>query len=216
MKQPSSRDQQIIELRSQGLTLEAIGQRFGITKERVRQIASRYEIARRCTTQADLMARFGVAWYEISQAMKAAGLSHEPGQPRRYALSDADVAKIVEHLRKRAARKCIICGGSFEGGRISNRFCSPECFREYRRQRHASSEQGMSEKTQRIHDLLVGEPPGTLWVSFTEALRLSGMTSAKLSWLRMRGIIATKPSGKREKLYSARHCEVLRRFRAPG
>jgi hypothetical protein len=212
---PSNRDKQIIELRTRGVTLEAIGQRFGITRERVRQILSRHEITRRFSTQADLMDRFGVDWYEISQAMKGVGLSHKPGQRRWYAFSDADVAKIEQHLQKRAVRACVICGSPCEGRR-GKRFCSPQCFRQYRRQRRGSSEQTMRPTTRRIQEILAAEPPGRYWVTLKEAALLSGLSRMQLSWLRLRGIIACVPSGKRGRLYSARHCEVLRRLAAQG
>jgi hypothetical protein len=121
------RDKQIIELRSRGVTLDAIGQRFGITRERVRQILNRNGIVRNFALQSDLMARFGVEWRELSQAIKAAGLSHEPGQRCWYALSDTDVAQIEQQLNRRRTRTCLICRGRFQGGRTSKRFCSPAC-----------------------------------------------------------------------------------------
>jgi hypothetical protein len=214
VKLRSSRDKQIIELRSQGMTLEAIGQQFGLTKERVRQILSRYEIPRCYETKSDLMARFRVGWYEIDQAMKAAGVFHQAGRRRRYALSDTDVATIREQLEQRETRQCRICGRSFRGGRSGKRLCSPECFRAYRRQRRQvpPSELAMRNTTRQIQELLAAEPAGSTWVKFNEALPLSGMSRTQLSRLRVRGLIACKPSGKRSVLYSARHCEAIRRF----
>jgi hypothetical protein len=76
----------------------------------------------------------------------------------------------------------------------------------------------MSETVRRIHALLSAEPPGSSWISFAEALQLSGLSKMQLVWLRWRGILACIPTDQRSRvgtprmLYSARHCEVLRRF----
>jgi hypothetical protein len=184
VNQLSTRDKQILQLRSQGLTLEAIGQQFGLTKERVRQIVSAHKIARRYTTIPELMNRFHVERYDVEQAMKAAGLSQPTPRPRRrQVLSTADVANIARQLKQLRTRRCRFCGRAFEVER-GKRFCSPACFREHRRRRRSHpSEQGMRPTTQRIHDLLEAEPPGSTWVPFTEALRLCGMTKAQLRWL---------------------------------
>jgi hypothetical protein len=211
----------MVELRSRGLTLEAIGQRFGLTRERS-QIISPCEIARRYTTFADLMARFGVGRYELTKAVEAVGLDHSTQQGSRFVFSAAEVAEIVRHLNERVVRECRVCGGSFEVGvRSPKRICSAEC-RKHRRQLVRSSQEGrMWPTTQRIHDLLVAEPPGSTWVTLRLAARLSGMSRNQLSWLRWRGLIAYVPSKMRSRsgrprvLYSARHCELLRRIIAP-
>jgi hypothetical protein len=83
------RNERIVELRSRGLTLEAIGQRFGLTRERVRQIISPCEITRRYTTFPDLMARFGVGRYELTKAVEAVGLDHSTQQGSRFVFSAA-------------------------------------------------------------------------------------------------------------------------------
>jgi hypothetical protein len=76
----------------------------------------------------------------------------------------------------------------------------------------------MSESIRQIYDLLSAEPPGACWVSFSEALLLSGLSKMQLVWLRWRGILACVPTNKRSRfgtprmLYSARHCEALRQF----
>jgi hypothetical protein len=224
VRQKSSRDKQIVQLRSRGLTLKAIGQQFGITRERVRQIVSRYPITRRLATVPDLMARFGVKRYEIQRAMKRAGLGRRPRRGNRYVLSDADVATIAAILSRQEDRKCLICGRSLEGRvRRSRRFCSLECFHQYRRQKRQSqpSKFGKSARTRRIQQLLASEPPGSNWVTLKLAARLSGMSRNQLSWLRWRGLIACVPSKMRSRsggprmLYSARHCELLRRIIAP-
>jgi hypothetical protein len=72
-KQRNTRDQRIIELRARGLSLEAIGQEVGLTRERVRQITDGRDIPRRFTTLPELMGRFGVQRYEVMKAMKAVG-----------------------------------------------------------------------------------------------------------------------------------------------
>jgi hypothetical protein len=225
VRQKTSRNKWIAELRSRGLSLEAIGQQYGLTRERVRQIVSQQAITRRFTTVSDLMTRFGVERYEVDRAMKVAGLSRKPRQGSRYVLSDADVAKITEILGRPEDRRCLICGRSFEG-RVhrSRRFCSPECFHQYQRQNRQSGlrNNAMSATTRQIQELLAAEPPGSTWLGFLEAVRVSGMTRMQMCWLRYRRLIACKPrkekgrSGKPQMLYSARHCEALRRFLERG
>jgi hypothetical protein len=101
MKQASSRDKQILELRSRGLTLQAIAQQFGLTRERVRQITSRYAMAPRFTTLSNLMARFEVTRYAILQAVEAAGLKNRQlQQGRKLVFSDREVNRIVPHLNR--------------------------------------------------------------------------------------------------------------------
>jgi hypothetical protein len=211
-----ARDKKIVELRSRGLTLQGIAEQFGLTKERVRQITQLHQIARRFATVPELMARFGATEHEVTRAIQAAGL-HKPRRrrSRNIIIADAELDGVVRHLTARIARDCIICGKSFEvRGRSRKRLCSPECFHEHRRRLRrftAGQVRPMSEPMRRIHELLSAEPPGTTWISFTEAMRLSGLTKMQLTWLRWRGIIAVVPSGKRSR-YSARHCELLRRF----
>jgi transcriptional regulator with XRE-family HTH domain len=212
-KQRNTRDQRIVELRSRGLTLEAIAQQFGVTKERVRQITNGYDVLRRFTTVPELMARFGATEYEVVNALEAAGL-HKPRR-RRNIIADTEVARVVNHLNARMAKECIVCGQSFKvPTRSRKRLCSPACFAEHRRRVRKSPRGPMSETTRRIHELLSAEPPGSVWVGFKEAVRLSGMTKMQLVWLRWRGLIACVPSGKHTRfgpimLYSARHCELL-------
>jgi hypothetical protein len=224
-RQPSARDQRIVELRTRGLTLEAIAQEVGLTRERVRQITNGYHIARRFTTIPELMARFGVTPYVVMKAIEAAELDHQKiRQGRTFVFTDAHVRKIVPHLDLDGVRECMICGKSFDvRGRSRKRLCSPECFVEHRRRMREftpGEERPMSETMREIHDLLSAEPPGSTWIGFTEALRLTGMKKMQLTWLRWRGLIACVPSDKRTRfgtvqmLYSARHCDVLRRFLA--
>src|SRR5262249_24809915 len=214
-KQQSSRDKQIVELRGSGQTLEAIAQQFGLTRERVRQITSHYHITRRFTTVPEPMSRYGVTQYEVTKAVEAAGLNEQRIWHRRFVFTDADVDMIVAHLNLNVVRRCIFCGRSFEvRGLSQKRLCSTECFKEHRR-RTRRCPRGMSETTRRIQELLSAEPPGSHWVGFTEAVRLSGLRRMQLTWLRWRGIIGCKPSGRGSKfgpimLYSARHCDLLR------
>jgi transcriptional regulator with XRE-family HTH domain len=222
-KQASARNEQILELRARGLTLEAIGQRFGLTKERVRQITNRYSITPRFTTLPALMARFGVTRYEVTRAMEDAGLAKERlRQGRYFILSDADLDTIVRHLKLHEVRECAICGKSFDvRGRRHKRFCSPQCFLEHRRRMRTfppGEERPMSQTTRQIHELLSAEPPGATWVGLREAVRLTGMKTSQLMWLKRRGLIASLPSGecsnfgKPRFLYSAHHCELLGRL----
>ena len=207
------RTERMVELRSRGLTLEAIGQRFGLTRERVRQIVNPCEITRRYTTFPDLMARFGVGRYELTKAIEALGLDQSTQKGRRFVFSAAEVAEIVRQLNQRVVRQCRVCGGSFEVGvRSPKQICSAEC---QKQRRQFISRQEMRPTTQRIHDLLVAEPPGSTWVTLRLAALLSGMSRNQLSWLRWRGLIAYVPSKMRSRsgrprvLYSARHCELL-------
>jgi hypothetical protein len=222
MKPASARNKRILELRSRGLTLQAIAQQFGLTRERVRQLTSRHTLAPRFMTISNLMARFEVTRYAILQAVEAAGLKNRQlQQGRRLVFSDRDVNRMVQHLNRQATRECIQCGHSFAVRiRSRKRLCSPECFQEHRkRMRHLpDAQRPMSESIRQIYDLLSAEPPGARWVSFSEALQLSGLSKMQLVWLRWRGILACVPTNKRSRfgtpqmLYSARHCEVLRRF----
>jgi hypothetical protein len=98
-KQRHTRDQRIVELRSRGLTLEAIAQQFGLTRERVRQITKGYHIPRRFITIPKLMAHFDVTRDEVVKAMEAAGL------PKSVIIADVEVRKVVEHLTAKLARK---------------------------------------------------------------------------------------------------------------
>ena len=91
-KQRRTRDQQIVELRNRGLTLEAIARQFGLTRERVRQITKGYHIPRRFVTIPKLMAHYDVTRYEVVKAMEVAGL------PKSVIIADADVQKVVQHL----------------------------------------------------------------------------------------------------------------------
>jgi hypothetical protein len=212
-KQRKARAQKMVQMRARGLTLEAIGQQFGLTRERVRRITSRYEIERQFTTVPELMARFGATEYEVTRAIQAAGL-HRPQRPKRkIVIAYGDVDEVVRNLNLNGRRVCMICGGSFEvRGRSRKRLCSPECYKEHRRRVRKSPWGPMSEATRRIHELLAGESPGTVWVGFKEAVRLSGLSKMQLVWLRWRRIVATVPSG-RGSWYSARHCELLGRLR---
>jgi transcriptional regulator with XRE-family HTH domain len=97
-KQRRTRDQQIVELRNRGLTLEAIAQQFGLTRERVRQITKGYHIPRRFVTIPKLMAHYDVSWDEVVKAIEAAGLH------KAVIIADADVQKVVQHLTARRAR----------------------------------------------------------------------------------------------------------------
>lgn len=163
-KHRCTRDQQIVELRGRGLTLETIAQQVGLTKERVRQIADRYQVARRFATVPELMARFGATEYEVMRAMEDAGLDKQRlRQGKYFILSDADVVTIVRHLNLHGTRDCLTCGKSFEvRGRSRKRLCSPECLREHRRRMRKfppGEERRMSETTQQIYELLSAEPP---------------------------------------------------------
>jgi hypothetical protein len=91
-------------LRARGLTLQAIADQFGLTRERVRQITKDYHIPRRFIAIPKLMAHYDVTWYEVVKAIEAAGLE-KPGQGRTVMIiADADVQKVVQHLIARAAR----------------------------------------------------------------------------------------------------------------
>jgi Sigma-70, region 4 len=222
-KQRSTRDRKIAALRARGLTLEAIGKQFGLTRERVRQITDQYPMARRFTTLPELLARFGVQEHAIMKAIAAAGLNPQTlRQGKRFIFFDADVKRIVRHLKLWVTQECPICGKSFTvRGFTQKRLCSPACLPEHRRRLRTftpGEDRPMSETTRQIYDLLSAEPPGTTWVGYTEALRLTGLTTNQLLWLRRRGIIASRPSGQCSNfgspcfLYSARHCELLGRF----
>jgi hypothetical protein len=78
---------------------------MSLTKERVRQITSRHQIARRFTTVPELMARFGATEYEVTRAIQAAGL-HKARQARsrNIVIADSDVDKVVRHLNLHDAR----------------------------------------------------------------------------------------------------------------
>jgi hypothetical protein len=99
-KQRHTRDQRIVQLRNGGLTLQAIAQRFGLTRERVRQITKDHHIPRRFITVRKLMAHYNVTRHEVVKAMEAVGL------PKSVIIADADVQKVVQHLiAKKASQR---------------------------------------------------------------------------------------------------------------
>jgi hypothetical protein len=97
-KQRHTRDQRIVKLRNRGLTLEAIAQQFGLTRERVRQITKGYHVPRRYITIPTLMAHYDVTRYEVVKAIEAVGL------PKSVIIADATVQKVVQHLIAEKAR----------------------------------------------------------------------------------------------------------------
>ena len=104
------RTRRMARLYEQGMTLQQIGDEYGITRERVRQI---------------LTAGLGTNF--VSVARKAR-------ERREAERSEKELAK-----RRKKARPCIVCGGPVlrhASGRYPTVTCSTECATEYRTNRY--------------------------------------------------------------------------------
>jgi hypothetical protein len=100
MKQRVTRDEEIVMLRARGLTLQAIADQFGLTRERVRQITKGYQIPRRFVTIPTLMAHYNVTYFEVVKAIEAVGLQKSGPGRTTMIIADADVQKVVRHLKR--------------------------------------------------------------------------------------------------------------------
>ena len=215
------RNQKIFEMRSRGLCLQEIGDQFGITKERVRQLLKLSNIPNRFATVPDLARRFGTSQALVRQAARAAGLKAGSGKNMRVANKEID--RVERQLKALTRRTCIVCGKQFNrtGTGTRTRCFSEECRRQRRKQTSWSfpTEGRASERTMAIVDLLRKEAPGRAYVPLKDALHLTGMTQMQLTGLRQRSVIACIPSGRMHGptgrplwLYSKRHCALIRSF----
>src|SRR4051812_35587825 len=66
---PMTRNEQIVALRRQGLTLQAIGDRFALTRERVRQISDAHGVKRRDATAGRRISRRNDVAGDIDHAL---------------------------------------------------------------------------------------------------------------------------------------------------
>lgn len=94
------RNQKMLSMFQQGVTLEKIGQQFGVTRERVRQILTRQGIDKNAGGQrlvsamkkerksqafaAKIMAKYGLPW-EVVQELQKARVTHAFGSQRNHA-----------------------------------------------------------------------------------------------------------------------------------
>lgn len=115
-----NRADEIAALRMSGFTLQNIGDRVGITRERVRQILVRYhpESLHRpedLLTKSDLQAELGIGWPKLEKLFGELYIYPVAGKfyPREV------VARI------KTLHKCKMCGKPIPRG--NNVYCSTEC-----------------------------------------------------------------------------------------
>src|SRR5215831_14546719 len=128
------RNQKIFEMRSRGLCLQEIGDKFGLTKERVRQLLKLSNIPKRFATVPELARRFRTSQELVRKAARAAGLKTGFGKNMRVANKHID--RVERQLKALARRTCIVCGKKFNrtGTSMRTRCCSKECKRKRKKQ----------------------------------------------------------------------------------
>jgi len=119
----------IVTLRSEGRTLQEIGDRLGVTRERVRQVLRGHFpdcLPPPCTAEA--AKTMGMSYWRFLSAAKRLGI-----QPTRRSRGrvwwSPDVLRIIQTAQEPVC--CRICGGFLPSGRRV--YCSEGCYGEGRR-----------------------------------------------------------------------------------
>lgn len=230
-------------MKKKGATLAAIGRALGVSRERARQICQTIEekygkIACQYLTVTEAADRLGVVRNNIYLLLKRGKIPvvfQRSGW--RYLFRPEDIASLMEKIC--APGTCAVCGKIFVRKTFQRLVtCSHHCSRKWQwlcqrgvlgRERKrkilavAPSEQSLRGWVRALWRQLQKRSPSSgeeRWLTFGEAVRLSGLSKQSIIWLRMRKIIAvrshpTKKWGVRgtpERLYAASQVQLAGRI----
>lgn len=122
-----SRDEDIARLRQQGHTLSAIGTRYGLTRERVRQILARQAVDgfSGLLTLTEAAARLECSVARLRQMIKAGSLTPvRPDGSRRFLVSIAQLDQLAAD--RTVHKRCAVCGAVLPPRR--RKYCSAACY----------------------------------------------------------------------------------------
>ena len=128
----------IAALRSEGRTLQQVGDRLGVTRERVRQVLR--EHFPDCTlppSTEEAAKTLGMSHYRFRSAARRLGVQ-PMGRSRGRVWWSPDVLHIIQTSQEPA--RCCICGGLLPSGRRV--YCSVDCLSEGRRLRYPMRKRG--------------------------------------------------------------------------
>lgn len=215
----------IANLRDHGKTLQQIGDYLGVSRERVRQLeamARDHGIApqKHYVHAVEAAKLLGVSLPVLMGCIRRLGLVR--GRNLHIAIPKSDLLVVEEHLKT----NCPACGAQYTTKSFSQRTCgNPDCRHEYRANIYRKlllAETADDTNTTPDHcprivlDAVRSTDPGEEFVTFGEAIDLSGISRMQMVWLRLRGIIATRDdtvhhpvTRKLCKLYSKAQCLAI-------
>lgn len=211
----------ILKLRSEGATLEAIGQGFGITRERVRQICKRYDIHPPDCIAISVVAKdLGTS----SVGLRALADELELEMQRvcgRWRVSHDDAERLADAWLEGITKKCHVCGKEFKVPRRqgARKYCGEKCaFKAWHDRRHnpAPTARKTSPVTIAAEAVTPKTRPGREYVGITECGRIIGISNMQVYWLAMRELIAVKDHPTRtwrdnpRRMYSKAHACAIR------
>lgn len=208
----TERLQKMIEMAALGMTLRDIGQEFGITRERVRQILQREQLENG-NVQMPHAARFA-RWVSLSDLSRAVG-----GKSRLTKLMAAGRVNVVQigssqyversefetlKAEREATRpRCSVCQRITKNLRAKVPMCGA-CYRTEHGNRVRNNDSKYRRTNQivvhrnSIHERIAAQLQrgGECTLSCSEATQASGLSPMQLSYARQAKLISTKPTNR--------------------
>ena len=230
--------QRVVEMLQSGANLAEIGEEFGISRERVRQI--REKIRKRYgdrivqprkqpyVTLREAARELGTEPNPLQKLLREQGLLKKNSRGIWVVLrSDLKLKKVVRHPYVTQEQVCKYCGRTFRMKHRAQKVCSTECNearRKASRQRCFDSDPSENnlagwhkELWLRLKDHRL--PEQDEWLTLTRASARCGLTPIQVNWLRLRKVLNCKPSetqfwrGQQVQLYRASEMEIIRQCR---